>query len=320
MPDIVFHYPPELFDLLVDTIPRLNRSKKGVLLFFKGAGVSDSMLADLRVIIATTPDNIDKFTITRTVLERMNAKGEATLRERREVLRRVVEFANYDSCWPNDRLKAKGLVAAIRNVVGEKDSFTRMKQERDLERQARSSMLQNAARQKKEQLQRIEDAKRAVYALFNPEMKGRVRGKKLESALNDLFDAFGIGVRKAFHLAGEHNEGIVEQVDGVVEVDAHVYLVEVTWYSAPVGKAKISQHLVRLMGRAEARGIFFSASEYTKAAVAAARECLQHKVVVLATLDEVVRVLESQDDLGGFLRKKVDGAMIDRNPYLRPYD
>lgn len=32
--DITFHYPPELFNLLVDTVPVLNRSKKDVLLFF----------------------------------------------------------------------------------------------------------------------------------------------------------------------------------------------------------------------------------------------------------------------------------------------
>ena len=31
--DITFHYPPELFNLLVDTIPLLSRSKKDVLLF-----------------------------------------------------------------------------------------------------------------------------------------------------------------------------------------------------------------------------------------------------------------------------------------------
>ncbi len=31
---ITFHYPPELFNLLVDTIPRLNRGKKDLFLFF----------------------------------------------------------------------------------------------------------------------------------------------------------------------------------------------------------------------------------------------------------------------------------------------
>lgn len=39
MIEITFHYPPELFNLLVDTIPVLNRSKKDILLFFKGLGL-----------------------------------------------------------------------------------------------------------------------------------------------------------------------------------------------------------------------------------------------------------------------------------------
>jgi len=32
--DITFHYPPELFNLLVDVVPLLNRSKQDVLVFF----------------------------------------------------------------------------------------------------------------------------------------------------------------------------------------------------------------------------------------------------------------------------------------------
>ena len=320
MPDIVFHYPPELFDLLVDAIPRLNRTKQGVLLFFQGAGVPEKVLTDLRVALARDPGSVNKFAITRTVLERLNAKGEASLRERREVLRRVVEFTNYDSCWPGDQLRAKGLVAAIRDVVNQKDSFTRMKQERDLERQARSSIVQDAARQKEERSRNIEDAKKAIYALFSPDMKGHVRGKKLESALNALFGAYGVLVREAFHLVGHNSEGIVEQVDGVIELAAHLYFVEVTWYSSPVGKGKVSEHLVRLMNRAEARGMFFSASEYTKPAIAVARDFLNHKVVVLATLNEVVRMLEASDELGVFLEKKVTAALIERNPCFRPYD
>ena len=53
----------------------------------------------------------------RTVLERLNTRGDVALQERREVLRRIVEFSNYDACWPNDQLKAKGLVASIRDIV-----------------------------------------------------------------------------------------------------------------------------------------------------------------------------------------------------------
>ena len=37
---ITYQYPPELFSLLVDAIAVLCKSKKDVLLFFRGAGVS----------------------------------------------------------------------------------------------------------------------------------------------------------------------------------------------------------------------------------------------------------------------------------------
>jgi restriction system protein len=84
--DITFDYPPELFNLLVDTIPLLHRSKKDVLLFLRGAGVPDSMLADLNLPLKVYPNNINKFEITRTTLERLNERGEAGLQHRREVL------------------------------------------------------------------------------------------------------------------------------------------------------------------------------------------------------------------------------------------
>ena len=58
-----FHYPPELFNLLVDAIPVLNRSKKDVLLFFRGAGVSASLLADLYRRLKENPERVNKFDI-----------------------------------------------------------------------------------------------------------------------------------------------------------------------------------------------------------------------------------------------------------------
>jgi len=45
--DITFHHPPELFILLVDAIPPLNKSKKDVVIFFRGAGVAEDFLKDL---------------------------------------------------------------------------------------------------------------------------------------------------------------------------------------------------------------------------------------------------------------------------------
>ncbi len=66
--DIIFHYPPELLSLLIDTIPLLCRSKKDVLLFFKGAGVSSGLTEDLEARIKRDPRSITKYEITRVVL------------------------------------------------------------------------------------------------------------------------------------------------------------------------------------------------------------------------------------------------------------
>jgi restriction system protein len=54
--DITFHYPPELFELLCNTIPLLLRSKKGVLQFFQGAGVEKKILNDLQLQVERDKD------------------------------------------------------------------------------------------------------------------------------------------------------------------------------------------------------------------------------------------------------------------------
>ena len=95
--DISFHYPPELFQLLVDTIPLLCRSKLDVLLFFKGAGIDYQVMSDLWKRVETDRGNINKYEIVRTILTRINERSENTLRERREVLRRVTEFEDFST-------------------------------------------------------------------------------------------------------------------------------------------------------------------------------------------------------------------------------
>jgi restriction system protein len=318
--DITFHYPPELFNLLVDAIPALNKSKKDVVIFFRGAGVAEDLLDDLAQRVKSDPQNIGKAEIARTVLERLNKRGEAVLRERREVLRRVVDFTNYDACWANDQMKAKGLVASVRDIVNQKDSFTRMNQAREEERQARLAVVEQEKRAKQQRAAKIDAAKQELYALFGAALTPQQRGKKLETVLNGLFGAFGIAIHQAFHLVGDQGEGIVEQVDGVIELKGAIYFVEMKWYKEPVGKAQISEHLVRLMGRDQARGLFISATDFTDPAVHTSREFLQHKLIALCHLQEIVSVLERQDDLPDFLTQKVQAAIIHKNPYFRPFD
>ncbi len=232
------------------------------------------------------------------------------------MIRRVVEFANFDVCWPSDQLKARGLVASIRDVVNQKDAFTRINQEREQERQQRLAQAEQASRARREQMVKIETAKNAFYGLFGPGLTRQVRGKKLEAALNNLFAAYGILVHEAFHIVGQWGEGIVEQIDGVIELNGALHFVEMKWYEAPVGKGDIAEHLVRLISRAEARGIFISASGYTDPAIQTSRDFLQHKVIVLATLQEIVRLLEREGDLADFFVKKISSSANSQNPYF----
>lgn len=318
--DITFQYPPELFNLLVDSIPLLNRSKNDVLLFFRGCGIPPDTYDDLATRLKQKAGEVNKYEIVRTVLQRLNERGEATLRERREVLKRVVEFASFDACWPSDQLKAKGAVAEVRAIVNQKDTFTRLNQERESERRQRLEQTREADQARRKRLDSIDAARASLYALFAPGSTPQVRGKKLEAALNAVFSAYGILIKESFHLVGEAGEGIVEQIDGVIELKGALYFVEMKWYQEPVGKPHISEHLVRLIGRAEARGLFVSASDYTEPAIQTAREFLQHKVVALVHLKEIVQVLEGEDDLGEYLLSKANAAQIHKNPYYKPFE
>jgi len=239
---VEFQYPPDLFSLLVDTIPLLCRSKQDVIVFFKGAGVPPTMTNDLVRKINKDKDSIKKYEIARTVLTRINEKGDSTLVLRREVVRRVVEFENFSSCWASDQLKAKGLVSEVRRLVNVKDSFTRMNQEREEER--RKHQVERQAKQEEAQRRqaKLVVIKADLFSLFG-ETNSQKRGKALEGVLNRLFDISGILVRDAFTITGLEGEGIVEQIDGVIEIDSNMYLVEMKWWDKPLGTAEVSQHV-----------------------------------------------------------------------------
>ncbi|MFJ9385209.1 restriction endonuclease [Peribacillus sp. NPDC101481] len=313
--NVIYHYPPELFNLLVDTIPLLCRSKRDVLLFFRGSGVDSRLMVDVQDRVVKNPQQINKYEIVRSVLTKLNENGENTLRQRREVLKRVVEFETFESCWENDRLKAKGLVAEIRHVVKVKDSFTRMKIEKEKEESKIRNEYLLKAEKKKQFEQEIESIRLELSNLFhmsNPQK----RGKLLESLLNRLFLVNGILIREDFTLKGDEKEGIVEQLDGVIELDNNIYLVEMKWWEKPIGNAEVSQHLVRLFNRGQSRGIFISVSGYTEPAIRICRDSLSQCVIVLCNLYEIIHVLENKEDLKPLLKEKIQSAIIDKNPYF----
>lgn len=110
----------------------------------------------------------------------------------------------------------------------------------------------------------------------------------------------------------------MEQIDGVVEIGDDPYLVEMKWRNEPLGKLEVSHHLVRIYHRGQARGIIISESGYTEPAIATCKDALNHIVVILCKLEEIVMLLEQEKDLKEFLKAKIDSAIIDRNPMYEP--
>lgn len=214
------------------------------------------MVATLR----KSPNAINKFEIARTVLTRLNSRGDSGLGPRRGVIRRGVEFEEFESCWEKDRLTARGLVASVRDAVNKKDAFTRMQQERqaerDLAQSARQEMQQNVARKRKE----IDAVKDRLFALFGMDADPQGRGRLLEGVPNYLFRACDIHVRENFVRTATDSSVVVEQIDGVIELAGTIHLVEMKWLKNPVGVADFGSHLVRVMNRANASGIFISNS------------------------------------------------------------
>lgn len=315
---LIHHYPAELMALLINCIPRLIRGKRDVLAFFKGCGVTPALYADIQAIVLQDRQSINKFDIVRRVLDRINDKGDTTLARRREILRRVTQWDDFSGCYDNDRMEAKGYVSEIAKLVNVKDSFTRMNLEREnVERESRRTRDAEIAERQRSRTERNE-IKSELFALFG-ETNASTRGTALERVLNRLFKSEKILIRAAFKRVGTAGEGVVEQIDGAVELDGRVYLVEMKWWSEPLGVPEVSSHFVRLYNRDGVSGIVISNSGYTDPAVSLARDTLAKRVCVYAHLSEIVFLLESETSLSVLLKKKIHAAIVDKNPLLETH-
>jgi hypothetical protein len=249
------------------------------------------------------------------VIVRLNEAGDAGLAARREVVRRIVEFEDFTRCWENDALQARGLVGEVRRLVNVKDSFTRMNIERAREREEAQQARESEIQTKRQRSDRIGQAKGELFALFG-EKDAHKRGKALEGVLGSLFGAYDILVSEAFTVKLDR-AGIVEQIDGAIELDGHLYLVEMKWWNVPLGPGETAQHLVRLFSRDGARGLFISATGYTDAAIAQYRDALRQRVTLLATLEEIVSALNTEVNLAEMLRRKISSAVLDKEPFAK---
>src|SRR5579872_846416 len=131
--DSAFHFPPDVFNAVVDAVPLLVRGKMDVVVFFQGCGVGSSILAPLAQRVRSDPSSVSKYQIAREIVTTLNEQGDQGLGPRRQVLKRITEFDDFGSCYPDNQLKAKGAVATLAQLINKKDSFTRMDQAREAE-------------------------------------------------------------------------------------------------------------------------------------------------------------------------------------------
>lgn len=245
---------------------------------------------------------------------RLNQAGDAALRERREIIKRVVEFKDFSGCWPDDQIPAMGFVARVRESINHKDSSTRQQQyhESQLEKERKKRQQDEEARieQLKLKKQKREQLKSELIALYQ-ETNAQKRGKQLEAILNSLFESEGILVRESFTIKGVNNEGVIQQVDGAIEVNSDLYLIEMKWCKEALGPGDVSQHMVRLFLRNDVRGIFISASGYTEAAIIDIKKALNQKTVVLFTLKELVLLWETESPFESLLKSKVEAIQLE---------
>jgi len=118
-----FYYPQKLLDLLTETIPLLNRSKKSVVYFFIQFGVPEELILDIVPDLINIKIDMSKRKIAGKILERLNEDQEAYDKERRQLLKGVIQFNSFSNCWESDRFKAKELIKKIIHLVDLSDLY-----------------------------------------------------------------------------------------------------------------------------------------------------------------------------------------------------
>jgi hypothetical protein len=174
----------------------------------------------------------------------------------------------------------------------------------------------NEIQRKQTEIKAIKDD---LYSLFGiSDDQSQKRGKLLEGVLNRFFKANDIIVREALEFVEQEGEEISEHIDGVIEIDGCLYLIEMKWRKEPLSTADVSLYLFRLFNRGFPGGILISNSEFSQPAITTCKEAISLKIVILCELEEIVTLLEKNGSLKDFLKAKITAAVVDKNPLIKP--
>ncbi len=95
-----YHFTPEVLTLVINALTRINRAKRDVTVWFRSAGVPTELLTPWEERLRADKDQVHKADIARDVLCKLNEVGDGYLRQRREVVKRLVELEESTSTWP----------------------------------------------------------------------------------------------------------------------------------------------------------------------------------------------------------------------------
>lgn len=134
--------------------------------------------------------------------------------------------------------------------------------------------------------------------LSSSETSKQNKGYEFEKYLRDLFDAAGLKPRESYRIKGE-------QIDGSIEFNGNVYLVEAKWTGGPVNRSDLVVFADKVSRKSKfTRGIFVSHSGYVENAVET-YAIGKTPEIILIYMKEMTWALENGIDIEDVLSKKV---------------
>jgi len=135
------------------------------------------------------------------------------------------------------------------------------------------------------------------------------RGYAFEKFLNTLFNTFDMKARSPFRLVGE-------QIDGSIEFEGNIYLIEAKWQNALVGNADLLVLHGKVGGKATwSRGIFISYSGFTKEGLEAFSKGRPANLIAV-TGQDLYFILEGGMPLDQMIRLKARLAAEEGRVYI----
>lgn len=143
------------------------------------------------------------------------------------------------------------------------------------------------------------------------QLAAQARGYAFEGFLKELFDAFGLAAREAFHLRGE-------QIDGSFQLGHETYLLEAKWQNAQTGVADLHAFHGKLEQKASwTRGLFVSNTGFTEDGLVAFGR--GKRLVCVDGLD-LYDIMHRGIALGEALERKIRRAAETGHPFARIRD